>query len=624
MMCGKCIAGRSSSCRPFVNPEINCISSLTISFCFPSPSRIGCNHRWASSEWAASKQEFLESLGHRALRDLGLKSAVQSGSAMTPSGMGGLSSPSPLSPYSRSHFPNLDSASGGAFPIGRTGASSTSAQISAVTMGAGAGADMSPLLKKQSAVVRSMNQEVAEITKKRMGGMSVGSFPRPCAELARAIDIPQDNIIVNQHGLSRLDLLGYQSILEMLSEMAGEGASPRPPGYFSTICFDPEDVAPSDLADKRRQLTSHASTYLQDQIWNDLSCAVDAAVREGQLTLPPCGPEGSRAQRVRAYVALLLVDGAIAVRNQAFNGRLNNSFDVPVYAYVYYCLRIGMLSTACDEVNSCVQQGMKAFEAVAGCLNAWMALAQSYQSQSQAPLSANVLADLQNGMAACGAMFEEERRKGRECDPYRVHVLNLLSLRDHATLSEADLPGASLEDFLWGNLWFIRWSQALSTSQSGGGGRFGGRVGAEYSETSLHDRVVLEYGGADHFGAGLAGPFNYARVLCCCHRFGEAIAHLWHAGKTLPAAHLTVVCVHYGLILPHMPLAHNPRRAQTAESSGVITPAALLQAAFQAFLPVSVYPKEGVDYLATLGLHWYDHVKGRDAALLETHKVLYA
>ena len=38
----------------------------------------------------------------------------------------------------------------------------------------------------------------------------------------------------------------------------------------------------------------------------------------------------------------------------------------------------------------------------------------------------------------------------------------------------------------------------------------------------LHDQV-LSYGGADHFGAGISGPFNYARVLFCCHRFGDAI-----------------------------------------------------------------------------------------------------
>jgi hypothetical protein len=40
-------------------------------------------------------------------------------------------------------------------------------------------------------------------------------------------------------------------------------------------------------------------------------------------------------------------------------------------------------------------------------------------------------------------------------------------------------------------------------------------------------------------------------TLTLTQRFGDAIAHLWQAGKFLPAVHVTVACLHYGLILPH-------------------------------------------------------------------------
>ena len=40
----------------------------------------------------------------------------------------------------------------------------------------------------------------------------------------------------------------------------------------------------------------------------------------------------------------------------------------------------------------------------------------------------------------------------------------------------------------------------------------------------LHDQV-LEYGGANHFDKDISGPFNYARVLFCCHRYGDAIGN---------------------------------------------------------------------------------------------------
>ena len=73
------------------------------------------------------------------------------------------------------------------------------------------------------------------------------------------------------------------------------------------------------------------------------------------------------------------------------------------------------------------------------------------------------------------------------------------------------------------------------------------------------------------------------------------------------------------IIINHQ--AHNPRRAHAAISSGVLTPAALFQAFFQSYLPIGQHPKRGVDYLASLNLHWFDHVSGKDASLFETQKL---
>ena len=56
-------------------------------------------------------------------------------------------------------------------------------------------------------------------------------------------------------------------------------------------------------------------------------------------------------------------------------------------------------------------------------------------------------------MLSCGALFDEERQNNHHADPYRVCILNLLSLRDQQALP----PAAALEDFLWSNLWFIQW-----------------------------------------------------------------------------------------------------------------------------------------------------------------------
>ena len=79
----------------------------------------------------------------------------------------------------------------------------------------------------------------------------------------------------------------------MLSEVVGEQTStnPRPAGYFSTICFDPDDVAPIVLKEKRKLLTLQTVRYLEKLVEDNMSKEVDVAVRGGtQLQLPPCGP----------------------------------------------------------------------------------------------------------------------------------------------------------------------------------------------------------------------------------------------------------------------------------------------------------------------------------------------
>jgi hypothetical protein len=79
--------------------------------------------------------------------------------------------------------------------------------------------------------------------------------------------------------------------------------------------------------------------------------------------------------------------------------------------------------------------------------------------------------------------------------------------------------------------------------------------------------LIQEYGGADYFDQDRSTPFKYATVLFCCQRYGDAISHLWVTGKTIPAVHLTVVCLHYGLILPFLPLNQNPYHSMAVNGS---------------------------------------------------------
>ena len=75
---------------------------------------------------------------------------------------------------------------------------------------------ISDLFRNQAAVVRSLN----------MGMFKNPPIDRskPCSDLANTIYIPSGNA-TDQDGLTRLDLIGYRNLLEMMADMTGEKTS---------------------------------------------------------------------------------------------------------------------------------------------------------------------------------------------------------------------------------------------------------------------------------------------------------------------------------------------------------------------------------------------------------------
>ena len=133
-----------------------------------------------------------------------------------------------------------------------------------------------------------------------------------------------------------------------------------------------------------------------------------------------------------------------------------------------------------------------------------------------------------------------------------------------------------------------------------------------YSERSLFG-LVMEYGGSDYFDADRSNPFRYAMVLSCCQRYGDAIAHLWQCNKAIPAVHLIVVALHYGLILPHLPLHMNPSLPMVMGGKTYFnlnqqepTPADVLQLFVKSSL-LNKHPAIAVDYLVSLDSNWLVH-----------------
>ena len=466
---------------------------------------------------------------------------------------------------------------------------------------------ISDLFRNQAAVVRSLN----------MGMFKNPPIDRskPCSDLASTIYVPSGNT-TDQDGLTRLDLIGYRNLLEMMADMTGEKTSNAalPAKHFSTTCFTSTDVSSAALNELRSFLTHHSLKHLQDQVWSSWSQSVDSAVQQGRLQLPPSNAGESRTQRLRAYVGQLWSNGDIApTRTMALSPSDSIGREIPVFAFIYHCLRIGETAGAIREVEACLQAGVGNVEReLLICLKGF-----STTSNGQSgPLPQGDADALTRAMSACGALYDDERRKAEvDLDPYREHVLNLLSLRDQAGLSETAIPGASLEDFLWGNLWFAQSGGLISRATALGASS---RLRAsQQGELVLYDQV-LKYGGADYFDADRSTPFNYCTVLLCCHRFGEAVLHLWQSGRFLPAVHLLIASLHYGLVLPHVPLTQNPRHGYGDSGIGCnITPASLLEMFFSSALQSS-HPELTVDYLISQEVDCTTYVFRVDNHLLDT------
>jgi hypothetical protein len=322
-------------------------------------------------------------------------------------------------------------------------------------------------------------------------------------------------------GLSKADLLAYRAHLQLLASAVGEtnvqrasvtserdalvshtatrrvppsftavpGETGVPPaGYFSGLCLDPTDFAPGSAssqfaaAEERRQwLTIGTKNYLEGQYWDVLLHSLDEAVnREGWQMLP--STEGnSRQQKLRSYVGYLHhsrqlptqcarvlastgVTGAGAastpatpsMRRQHSAGGAGQPV-IPLWVFLYHCLRVGDLATAITELLSCTSKGH-----VEGGLGALTVLQTLQQLQTPAPattrhggvaakpsLQEHEVRALVDAIQMCREQYEREGAADEATlDPYRLLVLNILGLCNKEDLAGNALPGFSLEDFL--------------------------------------------------------------------------------------------------------------------------------------------------------------------------------
>jgi hypothetical protein len=299
-----------------------------------------------------------------------------------------------------------------------------------------------------------------------------------------------------------------------LSSSSSVEAGVPPAGYFAGICLEPTDYASHShtgsasqhAADEKRQwLTQGNKCFLEAQYWDVLSHALDEAVLRDEWQVLSTHEAGtSRQQRLKSYVAYLQSsnqlpaacakvlgsnsytasssagDGGIyrssnnRLQTAGSNSSSNASAAVPtpLWAFVYHCLRVGDLSAVCKELGTCLSLGH--FEGAAAALAVVQALQQLLQltaasasAKGHARGSAQSLTEsevqtLIDSVQQCRTQYEREYATDEETsDPFRLMVFNLLGFANNEQIASTALPGFSLEDFLWANLWFIQYVRIL-------------------------------------------------------------------------------------------------------------------------------------------------------------------
>lgn len=239
------------------------------------------------------------------------------------------------------------------------------------------------------------------------------------------------------------------------------------------------------------------------------------------------GVPGVRSD-VRAFLNLVFDRG---LPEQLTNGLMHDG--MPLWAFVYYCLRSGYLEEALQLVEDCVNDGCpdRSLRLFSECLRCFV------DSGEKRSLSAHLLERL----------VQEYRVSVKDgADPY-CRVCYIVVARvdpnkgDAIALPDSDygLLFYSIEDYLWLRLSVARLDgdNALPASLSVYGLSLN-EIGEEIKQF-----------GAGHFNADGDSALFYALVLILTGEFREAMKYLAEKGRALTeAVHIAYIMYHYGMI----------------------------------------------------------------------------
>ena len=487
---------------------------------------LALQRNWTNTNWASARKNFTESLG-RLPQDNSYDGARGGGGVV------------------------------GLLPFGTTTPSRTGANgnlQAATTPGpsfGGGGGALSALksphhstAKSHNATVKAHTDVITRMNNWIKSNENYRDLYRPITHLKQTLADPQaevdmKNLDVGKHGFN-----GYKMCLDILCTMVDESsqAPPKAPGYYSSICFNTSggtgDHRSMELArNSRIYFENHYITHIDKQVERETGRYEFVPAQEGLV----------RLSRTKNFVKLQISNRVVSIDP---NG-ITTDDGVPLWPVIYYCIRIGDIYSAQQELKHCLSRIVSSGDLLGQvkCILDLLEYVSLYMRDST-PAAAD-LSNLPHSLQDCRSILIHS--DSHTTDPYLRQILNLLSLFNH---EENFLEVYILEDFLWLKLWFITWSQTLNS--------LGANITSVLPDSSNNTSESIldlttfanmmmddnEYG-SEYFDKGNAKPFQYAEVLFVSQRFGEAILYLWERRQILPSIHLMCVCLYYGLILPH-------------------------------------------------------------------------
>lgn len=496
---------------------------------------------------------------------------------------------------------------------------------------------LTKLLKLHSEVILKLNEEkgILNLTTNKSNMKKI--LIKPILKI-KEICSPNESFSSSElqaDGLDSDDLKHFNNILNMLSEMVSEiNKETCQPGFFSPLCFNPEfeniqvmnvnNMNDYDFKLRKEQKNLHqilskgAIKSFAIEKYNFLEVEVEELKQCGKLnnllsSKLDNNVWNNKHSKIRAYVQQLndtetlyripkdqenSLFLAFPTKNKKIPSPPKSPIDgLPIWAIVYYCLRVGDFTGAKNELANCISHKtiVKNTKYYQYAYNA-IELYDQHFNDEQVADDIDKHKKFEDAIYNCEECYSESKDKFElniqydqdiVIDPYGIFVLNLLGLHNTDELIEPDISDWGIEDYLWSNLWFIKWNRYIKN---------------QGSELDFYN-TILGLGGSDYFDENRHSSFNYSLILFACHRFGDAIAYLWESKKTLPAISLTMLCLHYGLILPHAPLCNNPKHTNQfpnpSNFGSELSPSTILQVYFHTSFQRN-YPDIALDYFISL------------------------